>query len=204
MASSSETSPNLQSPPPDTSPQRILLFGDSMVPVLVPRMADYCLENGHRLYPAVWYGSTIEKWAYDDDEDKLDRLIAQLQPTVVIAVLGSSELRARDVPAHRPFVERIVRKVTGRQLLWIGPPNWREDTGINELIEDVVGRDRFFASGNLVLDRSGDGIHPSEGGGTQWVDAFVRWVLHESRRPFVMSAPRRRAAPLPLRSYSPP
>lgn len=175
-----------------------------MVPVLVPRMADYCLENGHRLFPAVWYGSTIEKWAYDDPEDKLDQLIAQLQPTAVVAVLGSSELRAREVSSHRPFVERIVHKVGDRRLLWIGPPNWREDTGINALIAEVVGTDRFFASCHLALERRGDGIHPSEGGGVEWVEAFARWVPRASRAPFVMSAPERRAPPLPLRSYPPP
>src|SRR5512138_2867688 len=67
---------------PDASKQRILLFGDSMVPILMPRLADYCLENGHELFPVVWYGSTIIYWGW---EDKLERLLVEFSPTMVIA-----------------------------------------------------------------------------------------------------------------------
>jgi len=38
----------------DEAPQRILVIGDSMIYTLLPVLADYCLENGHYLHPAVW------------------------------------------------------------------------------------------------------------------------------------------------------
>ncbi len=50
-------------PAVDPRPQRILLLGDSMVEVLQPRLSDYCLENGHKLFPAIWYASTTASWA---------------------------------------------------------------------------------------------------------------------------------------------
>ena len=98
--------------------ERILLFGDSMVPVLAPRLADYCLENGHELFPAAWYGSTIIYWAW---QSKLDELLREVRPTMVIVVLGSSELTVRDVSECEPYVQAIIRKVGARKLVWVGP-----------------------------------------------------------------------------------
>ena len=155
---------------PDRGPQRILLFGDSMVPVLAPRLADYCLENGHALFPAVWYGSTIIYWAW---QDRLDQLLGELRPTVVIAALGSSELAVREVGECEPYVAAIVRKVGGRKLYWIGPPNWRDDTGVNALLARVLGPSRFFRSDRIELEHRADNIHPTAKTGDKWVNTFV-------------------------------
>ena len=181
--------------------QRILLFGDSMVPVLAPRLADYCLENGHELYPAVWYGSTIIYWAW---QERLDQLLVELEPTVVIAALGSSELSVRDVGECEPYVQAIVRKVGARKLIWVGPPNWRDDTGVNALLERVLGPRRFFRSDGIGLARRADGIHPSDEAGAKWVDALAAWMVAQSDAPIALSLPTRKAPPVPERVYSPP
>jgi hypothetical protein len=182
-------------------PQRILLFGDSMVPVLAPRLADYCLENGHELYPAVWYGSTIIYWAW---QERLDQLLEELHPTVVIAALGSSELAVRDVGECEPYVQAIVRKVGERKLVWVGPPNWRDDTGVNAMLERVLGPRRFFRSDRIGLERRADGIHPSDEAGAKWVDALAQWMVTHSDAPIALSPPTRKAPPVPERVYSPP
>jgi hypothetical protein len=185
----------------DRRPQRILLFGDSMVPVLAPRLADYCLANGHELYPAVWYGSTIIYWAW---QERLAQLLAELRPTMVIAVLGSSELAVRDVGECEPYVEAIIRRVGARKLVWVGPPNWREDTGVNALLERTLGRSRFFRSGQLELERRADGIHPTESAGAAWADDLARWIETDSAAPIALSRPTRRAPPVRSRVYPPP
>jgi hypothetical protein len=177
----------------DARPQRILLFGDSMVPVIAPRLADYCLENGHELFPAVWYGSSIIRWAWRDD---LDKLLVEVDPSMVVAVLGSTELTVRDVGECEPYVRVIARKVGHRKFVWIGPPNWREDTGVNALLGAALGDEVFFHSGTLAVDRGSDGIHPSGRGGAAWVDAFVRWLGTESAFP-IRLVPPTRVAPRP-------
>lgn len=180
--------------------ERILLFGDSMVEVLQPRLTDYCLENGHELRPAIWYGSTTAAWA---EGGELTELLREAKPTMVIVALGSSEISSRDIDRREPFIRRIVRRIGARKLLWIGPPNWREDTGINALFARVLGDDRFFRSAELTLPRKADGIHPDAEGGALWADAFVDWVGHGSAFPIALAPPTRRAPKLPARVFAP-
>lgn len=180
--------------------ERILLFGDSMVEVLQPRLTDYCLENGHELHPAIWYGSTTAGWAAGD---QLTELLREAKPTMVIVALGSSEISSRDVERREPYVRRIVRRIGARKLLWIGPPNWRDDTGINALLVRVLGEDRFFRSAELTLPRKSDGIHPDAEGGVLWADAFAGWVGRGSAYPIALTPPTRRAPKLPARVFPP-
>ncbi len=49
--------------PLDEAPQRILMLGDSMLDGLLPRLADYALENGHSVNAVIWYGSRTIDWA---------------------------------------------------------------------------------------------------------------------------------------------
>ena len=184
----------------DRSPQRILLFGDSMIEELMLRMADYCQANGHELYPAVWYAAGTMHWGQDD---KLDRLIAERDPTVVIAVLGSNELTMRHIERRASAVRQIMTKVGDRPLLWVGPPNWTEDTGINDLLERTVGPARFFRSAELELARKPDGIHPTRTASATWMDAVARWIEEESAYPFILSAPQDEA-PRPVARVFPP
>jgi hypothetical protein len=102
-------------------------------------------------------------------------------------------------------VRTLLRRVGARPLLWIGPPNWREDTGINAMLARVLGARRFFSSAALDLPRKSDGIHPNAAGGATWADAFVRWVGEESARPIALATPTRAAPKVPAtRVYPPP
>lgn len=176
--------------------QRILLLGDSMVEVLAPRLSDYALQNDHELVPAIWYGSTTSAWAKSQE---LGSLLREVNPSLVVVVLGSSELTRRNAEQRRPFIEAIVRRVGARGLVWIGPPNWREDTGINAVLESVLGKDRFFRSAELELPRKKDGIHPDAEGGRLWTTAFVAWLGQDSRYSIEMNAPTREAPAIPAR-----
>jgi hypothetical protein len=173
--------------PVDPEPQRILVVGDSMVYNLLPVLADYCLENGHYLHPAIWWGSTSMGWA---GSPKLDQLIRRHQPTFVLVVLGSSEIISKNIdPLATAAVRKLKKRIGERKLAWIGPPNWREDTGINATLERELGSDHFFRSAELELDREDDGIHPSPEGGREWAKHFIRWWRDESAVPIRLRPP---------------
>lgn len=184
----------------DERPQRILLFGDSMIDELMLRLADYCLENGHTLQPAVWYGAGTVHWAHDD---KLGQLLRSFEPTFVFVVLGANELTARNAREHELAVRRIVSAIGDRPFVWIGPPNWQEDTGINEVIARATGPGRFFRSADLALARKRDGIHPTREASAAWMDAVAGFVERESERP-IRLAPPTRDAPRPVAQIFPP
>jgi hypothetical protein len=172
--------------PVDRSPQRILIVGDSMVERLMQRFAAYCHDNGHELSPAIWYASTTIGWARDG---KLAQLLTEIDPTYVVVVLGSSELTMRQVERVTPAIRRILGLLGDRDFVWIGPPNWRQDTGINEVLRREVGGARFFRSADLTFERASDGIHPSWDSAAAWMDAIATWIVDESAAPIVLDRP---------------
>lgn len=176
--------------------ERILALGDSMVEVLAPSLNAYAIANGHELVPAIWYGSTTTAWSQSPE---LPRLLREVDPTLVIVVLGSSELTARDAAGRRPFVREIVRRVGARRLAWIGPPNWRADTGINDVLSSELGEARFFRSEGLALTRKRDGIHPDAAGARAWMDAFAAWASSDGALALSMEEPTRTAKAPPAR-----
>jgi hypothetical protein len=156
-------------------PQRILVFGDSMVINMVQPLADYCKANGHTLMPAIQYGSTTIGWA---SNSHLDQLVKSDAPTLAIVVVGSSELTTKYVEISERSIQRMLEKLGAIPSIWIGPANWRSDTGINDVMERAVGPERFFRSAELELSREADGIHPTPTGSRKWVEAFVAWSRH--------------------------
>jgi hypothetical protein len=156
-------------------PQRILVFGDSMVINMVQPLSDYCKANGHHLFPAIQYGSTTIGWG---SNGHLEQLIAMDKPTLILVVVGSSELFTTKVEYSERFIKRMLAKMGDIPSIWIGPANWRPDTGINDAIARNVGPGRFFRSAELVLPREADGIHPMPEGSRKWVDAFAQWTPH--------------------------
>ena len=116
---------------------------------------------------------------------KMDLLVANTQPDLVIVNLGANEFTNTDPPAHAPAVRRIVKSIGGRPCVWVSPPSWRKDTGITQVIRENTAPCRFFDSDALVptpIPRQGDKIHPSEAGGAIWAEAFWSW-LNTQRAP---------------------
>ncbi len=185
----------------DSAPQRILMLGDSMVENLMLRLADYARHNHHTLTPAIWYASTTTDWARDG---KLGQLIREVDPTLVIVVLGSSELARPRIEELTPAVRSIVRRVGARKLVWVGPPNWREDSGINALLLRELGPRRFFRSADLHFRRGADGIHPTRESAAEWMDAIARWMDRDSDAPIRLETPTAHAARPSARVFAPP
>lgn len=174
--------------PVDTTAQRILFFGDSMLEGLSRRMCDYAMENGHELTSVIWYSSTSQTWA---ESDTLEHFMMKFNPTFVVVCLCSNELFVRDLKDREGYIRRVVEKVGDLPFVWISPPNWKEDTGVNDLIIKYAGRDRYFDSRGLELKRGKDRVHPTFDAAAEWMDSVAVWMGGDStRHPIRMSVPR--------------
>lgn len=173
--------------PCDTSTHTILLIGDSMLEGIAPRLAAYADHNGHTLYSVMWYSSTSKIWG---SSDKLRNYISRLNPSFIIVCLGANELTVRDIAsARRQYVEKIIEDIDTIPYLWIGPPNWRRDTGINALISSVASEGSFFLSDGMDFERTADGAHPTRSSAALWVDSVMRWMPANARHPIRMDFP---------------
>ncbi|MDR2475094.1 MAG: SGNH/GDSL hydrolase family protein [Bacteroidales bacterium] len=158
----------------DTASQRILFFGDSMLEGLSRRMKQYAAENGHELLNVIWYSSSTLIWS--QHEDTLAHFIRTFRPTYIMTCLGGNELFIRDLDRRDAAIKTILG-VTGEiPSIWIGPPNWKADTGINELMEKNIGTHRFFPSKRLTFQRGTDGAHPTYASAASWMDSIACWM----------------------------
>lgn len=103
--------------------------------------------------------------------------IRKYDPDVVLIVLGSNEALV-PYPRHlRKPIRRVVDAIGDRTCYWIGPPMWREDTGIVEVLNDDVAPCTFFDSSDLSLERRPDRIHPTRAGSRTWALAVRDWLF---------------------------
>ena len=162
----------------DSSSQSILLIGDSMLEGLSPRFYEYALHNGHDFNAVVWYSSTTK---YFGECDTLRYFIEKYKPTYILLSLGSNELFMPGIKKNRQkFVEHILKQIDTIPYLWIGPPNWKEDTGINDMIIENAGYDRYYPSKRLTYNRAKDGAHPTRESSSKWADSVGRYITDSS------------------------
>lgn len=173
--------------PCDTTSHVILLFGDSMLEGLGPRLAAYAAENGHELYTVIWYGSTSAHWG---DSDRLRNYISKLKPSYIFICLGANELFIPDIAAQRQeHVKNILADIGDIPYIWIGPPNWKDDTGINDLIRTNARRGSYFRSAGMDFERRPDGAHPTLESAALWMDSVVRWMPLNAAHPIRLDVP---------------
>ena len=173
--------------PMDTTSQKILLIGDSMLEGLGPRLKDYTAYNNHDLKTVIWYSSSTE---YFGTSDTLKYFINQYKPTYIMLVLGANELFVNDIKRQRQhYVRKILTQIDTLNYVWIGPPNWKDDTGINDLILNNVGKGRYFPSKNLNYKRAKDGAHPTHESSAIWMDSIASWIMRDSYRPIKLEKP---------------
>ena len=171
----------------DTLPKTILFIGDSMLDGLYPRLAAYASHNGHKLYAVIWYSSTSEIWGRSG---RLAGYIKRLSPDYVFICLGANELFVRDIATKRDkYVKTLIDEIGSIPYLWIGPPNWKPDTGINALIAKHAAKGNFFLSDGMTFERSKDGAHPTKASSSQWMDSIVRWMPAHSPHPIRLDLP---------------
>ncbi|MEG2242585.1 MAG: SGNH/GDSL hydrolase family protein, partial [Muribaculaceae bacterium] len=176
----------------DTMPKSILFIGDSMLEGLGARMAAYAKENGHKLHNVIWYSSTSKTWG---SCDTLKYFIRKFKPNFIIVSLGANELFVKNITSKRhQNVKRILFQIKEIPYVWIGPPNWKEDTGINDLIASLAKPGTFFLSKGMHFDRSKDGAHPTRLSSALWMDSVARWIKLHSAYPIKLSEPKVKTA----------
>ncbi len=173
--------------PCDTVPKTILFIGDSMLEGLGPRLAAYAEKNGHTLYSVIWYSSTSEVWGRSG---KLRHYIDTLAPDYVFVCLGANELFVPDITEkRRGYVRHILADIDAIPFVWIGPPNWKPDTGINDLIAAETPEGAFFLSDGMHFVRGKDGAHPTRESAAEWMDSVARWMPAHCLHPIRMDKP---------------
>jgi hypothetical protein len=113
---------------------------------------------------------------------RLEQLLTDTKPDLVIITLGANEVANVDPPSHAYAVRRIARLVGDRPCVWVLPPLWRKDTGIIDVIRQNSAPCRLFDSDAQVrhpIPRQSDKIHPTKEGGQIWADAFWAWLEAE-------------------------
>lgn len=171
----------------DTTAQTLLFIGDSMLDGLSPRLAAYANASGHTLYSVVWYSSTTEIWG---KSHRLTDYIKKISPTYIFICLGANELHVKDIEKERTgFVKELLTEIDTIPYIWIGPPNWIEDTGINKIIADNTAPGTYFKSQGMTFERRSDGAHPTAKSAIEWMDSVVRWMPGHSSHPIRLNMP---------------
>jgi hypothetical protein len=173
-------------PAMDTSRQRILMIGESMIEGLYLSFLDYAKYNHHNLKAKIWYGSSTKDWA---ESDTIAKLIKAYDPTFIMVSIGANELFIRNIQKREPYIQKIIEQLGDRKYIWIGPPDWKKDTGINDLIEDNVPPEQFFLSKNMHFKRKKDGAHPVMESSRMWADSIAVWITQDSPYPIRMLKP---------------
>ena len=167
--------------------QRILFFGDSMIEGINKRMRQYAAENDHDVLNVIWYSASTKWWA--QHSDTISYFIRTFKPTYIIICLGANELFIKDVQGRDAYVKQILAKLGNLPYVWVGPPNWKEDTGINNLIQKNVGEERFFPSKNYKFSRTSDGAHLTRSAANDWMDLIAQWLNSDVPEPLLMNVP---------------
>lgn len=187
--------------PMDTTSKTILFFGDSMVGGIGPRLAAYAEANGHTLYNICWISSSTERWA---KSPRLKNLINEFHPNYIICCLGSNELFIGNIRQKRQqYVDEILNTVGNIPFVWIGPPNWKPDTGINDMIQESLSPGSFYLSNGQHFDRQKDGAHPTMSSFGKWCDRVCTWIMTKSDHPIKLNAPTKGYAKCYSKTYRP-
>ncbi len=87
-----------------------------------------------------------------------------------------------------PYVKKILSCIGDIPYVWIGPPNWNEDTGINDMLEATCKKGSFFRSAGMEFKRKKDKIHPTREASALWIDSIMRW-MPKSAHPILAEVP---------------
>ena len=184
-------------PQMDSSAQKILLIGDSMLEQMRWAVRDYCEANNHELNTVMWYSSQ-SMWF--GQYDTLTYYINKYKPTYIILILGANELFVGDIKTKRAdYVKKIVADMGDTPFVWVGPPNWKKDTGINDLIMRYAHKGKYYPTLNISLNnptfkRYSDGAHPLPATAHYWMDELAKWIMEDSDFPILLDKPNQKGS----------
>ncbi|MEK0420858.1 MAG: SGNH/GDSL hydrolase family protein [Bacteroidetes bacterium] len=178
----------------DSTRHNILLIGDSEAEGLVYPLNDYCIANKHKLLGCVkWYSASIYNFA---KADTIVKIVRRFNPSYIIIVVGLNEIYARDLKEREKAAKLLIKKLQGRPYCWIGPANWVEDFGINNVFARSADPGTYYWTKKLKLPRAGDGRHPNVAGYKIWMDSVAKWLTYSARWPLKLTPPSKRYMPL--------
>ena len=103
---------------------------------------------------------------------KLEDLIREKSPDVVLLTLGMNNLTALHPEQYEADVRAIVRQAGDRPCWWIGPLSIdRPDNGLLVILARATSPCAWTSSYDLVIERQPDAIHPTQRGASRWADA---------------------------------
>lgn len=157
---------------------KVLLTGDSMSETLYPLLVRWAKKAGYIVKLAPFYSATTQSLGR---KDTLLKAVQFHQPDFIIFMLGSNELFIPKIRTMRAkYMDGVLRQLGDIPYIYVTPPNWKEDSGIHELIADHVPEPLIFTSKYLRLDRRRDGAHPTRVEGMVWADTIMRWIRDQS------------------------
>jgi hypothetical protein len=169
--------PENEENPPSLRGKTVLHVGDSMVGGSwgLTRGLEVKLEaEGAKI---VRHTKVSETLASMDKDSTLADLLEKNEPDIVILTLGTNNTDVPHPEVYAKHVANIVQRIAPRECWWIGPP---KDAPVNAVIRENVASCKFFDSSKLELERTKDGIHPTDRGGAMWADKF--WVAFRAPR----------------------
>lgn len=171
----------------DTIGQRVLIIGDSQCGGMTYQLNDYCQENGHNILASlVWYSATIFNLAY---ADTINNIIKKYAPTYIFIVVGLNEMYAKDLEKRKKAAGILANKISGIPYTWIGPANYQEDFGINQVFIESAEPGTFYMTKQLDLPRGQDNRHPSKEGYRIWMDSLAVWLQKDAKYKIRMNPP---------------
>lgn len=165
---------------PSLSGKTVLHVGDSMVGGnlgLTRALEQRFSAEGAKFIKDYKVSESIVSY---DHSPKLKTLIEKNRPDIVIITLGTNDVFVPYPASMAGNIRNIVKRVGSAECYWMGPPTWKPDTGIVQVLKDNVAPCKFFDSSNLKLQRGGDGIHPTDRGGAEWATSF--WAYFRTPR----------------------
>jgi acyl-CoA thioesterase-1 len=166
---------------PSLAGKTVLLVGDSMVGGnfgLSKALDQRFTAEGAKFIRDYKVSESIVSY---DHSPKLKELLAKHKPDILILTLGTNDVFVPFPAAMAGNIQSIVKRIGPRECYWMGPPTWKPDTGIVQVIKDNAAPCKFFDSSNLKLQRAGDGIHPTDRGGADWAASF--WTFFRPTAP---------------------
>jgi hypothetical protein len=134
----------------------------------------------------IWYSSSSKYWA---KSDTLTHFIRKFDPTYIFLCLGANELFVRNIDERDAAVGEIIHEIGDLPFIWIGPPNWKPDTGINDILLRRCGPKRYYPSLRLKYERAKDGAHPVLKSYNMWADSVSTWLRDSSAHPIRWDIP---------------
>ena len=163
---------------PAARAERVLHFGDSMVPLVGNYLRPEFEAAGSRYEIMSTSSSSTLSWAKGEE---LRQHLAKSDPDLVLISLGSNELYfVDDLGERAAAIQSIVRAIGGRACLWIGPPSWAKARGFLDTLEENLGHCAYFDSARLPMQRQADGRHPTWGASHGWANKVWQRLGGES------------------------